>query len=373
MRRLFVEGSLRGQRIKTTVDSELARYFIERREQGRSKDVEFERIIEDSLLELRSHSLDRQRLATIAQRTSPDLATLCLVEQLMADGANAELQSIFEDELVKADSELGAGHYRLHLHAVRTQVLFVPGWVYQSKPETGADFAGPRKLLTELGLENRLVEIAEAGTIEGNAVQIGEAIEVESRGEKDIILVSASSGGPSTALALANIQPSLGSTRVKAWVNVGGLLRGSFVADHALRWPRSWLSRLILFLNGWSVESVRSMGTKRSQERFMTVQLPGDLQVVNYLGAPLSGDITKQARGGFRCQRHLGPNDGMTLLADALIEKARTVVCLGLDHYHDSEQRDNRTIALTQAVLRMIAGDLTAPDASGGTGDRQAR
>jgi hypothetical protein len=37
-------------------------------------------------------------------------------------------------------------------------VLVVPGWVYKSHPETGADFSKPREVLAQLGLDVHLIE-----------------------------------------------------------------------------------------------------------------------------------------------------------------------------------------------------------------------
>jgi len=49
--------------------------------------------------------------------------------------------------------------------------------------------------------------------------------------------------------------------------------------------------------------------------------------------------------------RRLGPNDGLTLLADELTEQGLVVTEVGLDHYFRAPDIDLRTVALTYAVL----------------------
>jgi hypothetical protein len=41
--------------------------------------------------------------------------------------------------------------------------------------------------------------------------------------------------------------------------------------------------------------------------------------MLQYVGAPLTGHIGEETRSRYRILRRLGPNDGLTLLADELI------------------------------------------------------
>jgi hypothetical protein len=57
---------------------------------------------------------------------------------------------------------------------------------------------------------------------------------------KKIILVSASSGGPTVALALND--PTIAhNPQLVGWLNICGVLRGTPVIDTFLPWPKSLL------------------------------------------------------------------------------------------------------------------------------------
>jgi len=142
--------------------------------------------------------------------------------------------------------------------------------------------------------------------------------------------------------------------KVKAWVNIGGILRGSFIADSAVRWPKQWLVKIYLFFKGWDFDSVESMTTKRSHERLKRVHLPSDILYLNYVGIPLSGHITKRAKGRYADLRTLGPNDGLTLITDEIIPNSVTIAELGLDHYYLDPEIDLKTVALAQLVINHL-------------------
>jgi hypothetical protein len=85
--------------------------------------------------------------------------------------------------------------------------------------------------------------------------------------------------------------------------------------------------------------------------------------VVNYLGVPFSGDITRGGRFGYRRILPQGPNDGLTLLPDAIVPGGETLVKLGLDHYYLDPRIDQKTAALARLLLRELGDEapITAP------------
>jgi hypothetical protein len=351
--RIPAKGNLAGQVIDTTVDSELAKYYLEDYLQDCRCNPKLDLIIGQIETD-DSHSIpDREYLKDITRRFSPDFATLYLAKRLLENKANTHLNRMFHQELSSARAGMSTGEFRFHPNSRNYVLLFVPGWVYKSKPESGADLAKPRRVITERGLENRLIQIAETGTIEENADYIAKEIVQFSQLNKKIILVSASTGGPSACLALCNLLKAYHLKKVKAWVNIGGLLQGSFHADAATRWPRCWYTKVVLFLSGWNYDSVESMTTKRSRERIRQIDLQKEIFCVNYVGIPLSGNITDRGRNGYLDSCAEGPNDGMTLITDALMPNGVTIPMVGVDHYFDVEM-DLKTVALAQTVMNYL-------------------
>src|SRR5258708_11025788 len=157
-------------------------------------------------------------LKYLTRQYSPDIATIYLATKIVADKANSALYSVFNEELSRAREGLATSEYSFHSNCRSYIILFVPGWVYKSEPESGADFARPRGTITKYQLENALVEIPETGTIEENAHFIASEIVRVSQLDKKVVLVSASSGGASTALALGKLLEPCQLRAVKGWV-----------------------------------------------------------------------------------------------------------------------------------------------------------
>jgi len=81
------------------------------------------------------------------------------------------------------------------------------------------------------------------------------------------------------------------------------------------------------------------------------LRLPRGLLVVNYIGAPRAAEVSARGQDDYAALVAWGPNDGLTLLADALVPQGITVVEPGLDHFFAAPDLDRRIAALAQAVM----------------------
>lgn len=345
-----VDTRLHGLPLRTTVDSELAQYCLTDYLQGRRTRPDYD-VRLDAARQRLAAAVTHDALLEIAQAASPDTATAFFADALLADARNHALRLRFEQELAAAqrgDAPLPA--------ALRQDVLIllVPGWLYITQPETGADFARARRVLDAQGLEHHLVRTQESGTIEDNARIIADEIVRLSGQYRALLLVSASKAGPEVGEALSLLEREQRSHAARTWVNIGGILQGSPLADWAARWPQRAAVGLLAPFKGWTLASVDSMRTVPSRARFERWRLPPRLRVVNYLGVPFSGDITRGGRFGYRRILPQGPNDGLTLLLDAVAPGSETLVQLGLDHYYLDPRIDQKTAALARLLLREL-------------------
>jgi hypothetical protein len=364
--RIPAQGRIAGQWVATTVDDPVARYYLEREQPGSERDARLERRLATAFPSPPDGVPSRSELARLSRELSPDLATMVLVERLGAVPANAALQGRFERHLrrvraLAADgsAELAACAAALHLPSV----WFVPGWFYRSNPETGADFHRQRALFERLGIEHRLVPLVENGTIETNAAIIAAELRALEPGRDRVMLVSASKGGPEVAHALGHLLDPAETRPVEAWINVGGPLRGSPLADWATSWPIAWLAPLYFAYveERDPGDSVASLTTERSAARFAREDIPEHVMVINFLGAPLSGHISASSEFGYGRMRALGPNDGLTPLIDVLAHGGRTIVEVGLDHYYRDPELDLKTVALALTVASELGRELPGP------------
>ena len=344
--RIPATGVIAGQRVATTVDAPIARDYLERYLRGDRSDATLVAAVEGSAREGAADPHDREALGRLARRYSTDLATLHFVARLYDHPDNRRVQDAFHRrvrELTRGNRAIAPNRAYL--------VAFVPGYAYRRDPTTGADFARQRAVLEAAGFRTLLIETEELAGVERNAALVAERLARLAEGEERIIIVSASKGGPETALALGEGLSVDAARRVKAWISVGGLLRGSPYADRYLGWPRRWLAALALTWEGLPTSLVRDMSTAERAPALARLRLPAHLVTLQYVGAPLSGQVPPWSQGRYCVLRAHGPNDGLTLLADELLAGGLVVTDLGLDHYYQDPAIDLKTLALLAAVL----------------------
>jgi hypothetical protein len=108
---------------------------------------------------------------------------------------NRDLQARFEANVAQLRSRLKSGHADSIPGSAGCRVLLVPGWDHRANGKaTGSDFAQPRKLLTRVGMDNRLIEIDPVGSVERNAKDVAEAVARAQDSGKSLILAGNSLG-----------------------------------------------------------------------------------------------------------------------------------------------------------------------------------
>lgn len=340
--RYAARGAFHGLRYDSAADAESARCLVA----GDCAPALRARI-EAAAAGLAPGTPDREGLRRIAEEFSLDTATLVFVERVLADPENRRLQDAYLRELaaVKAGEPL--------LEAPRPPALCAPGWFYKTNPENGGDFRAVRERFEALGVPAPLIAFDENGAIEANAAAVADAVR---RGpEEGYVLISASKSGPEAAYALGALLGPEEARKVRAWVNVVGVIGGSPLADHALAPPKSWLVAFDAWKNDFDLAGLRGMTTEASLGRLARMRFPPDLLILNYLGAPLSGDISDRGREGYEELAPYGPNDGLVVLADALAPGGATILESGVDHYVATPDVADRALALYRVVTAEAA------------------
>ena len=348
-----VHAAIAGIDVNTTVDSALASQLLN--DHGRQVP---DSIAADLRKRLSCRSLDdlpdTQSLRQISADYSTDTATALLIQCLASIPQIQQSQQLFLAELALQRNSDPQQAAFLATKADEYLVLIVPGWGYRSNAaETGSDLARPREIITMLGFENHLVEIEDTGSVESGAKMLVGALEHYLQGGKKIILVSASSGGPMVALAM-NHAAIANNPRLVGWLNICGVLHGTPVIDTFLPWPRSWLLRTVAFYEGWKFADLLSLSRMQSKPRYAGFVPPAQLTIVNYIGIPFSGQVSDLGREFYGILKTQGPNDGLTLIPDALAP-GYTIMAVGMDHFVNNDPEINiKTAALVPVVLKLI-------------------
>jgi hypothetical protein len=298
---------------------------------------------------------DRETLQRIAERNSHDIATLVFAHQVLGQEQNRRMQSLYLKNLAwirSAPERAGRGIART---AAGYTFVFAPAWLYRSHPWNGADFRRPRQLLAANGIDTRLLDLPEDGVVEESAARIAAALREPGTPGRKRIIVSTSKSGAEVALALGGLLEPEELSDVVAWINIGGVIQGTPLADVGLTSWRGSIARAWFGLQGWNWAAVESLATPVRRARFAGLRFPERLLVVNVIGAPLSGDMTLYSRPGHALLYRFGPNDGATLLADQIVPGSLTVLQPGVDHYFDLPDTDLRALALVKSVLDLVA------------------
>jgi len=296
---------------------------------------------------------DQALLKKLADKTSMDFAALVFARTLAAEPRSRAVQAAF-DRFLREGSERSADALR-RPRAFPYTLLFAPSWLYKSHPENGSDFANQRRILEALGVRNHLIESGESDSVEDNAAVIVRAIRETGCEDGPIVVVSASKSGAEAALALSGLTSDEAAC-VAAWINIAGALRGTPLADSALRVPVRWLARGIFFLSGWSWDALESLETERRRHRLETLRLPETITVLNVVAVPVSGSVGYQVYPGYQVLRSRGPNDGVVLLADTVWPGGVNVVALGADHLFARWREDAYILAMLRALDIAIRG-----------------
>ncbi|MEN8130995.1 MAG: hypothetical protein ABFS45_12535 [Pseudomonadota bacterium] len=332
----------------------MAKYYLEHFSQGDKTNPKFDILINEIHQTHYRQVSKRETLKFISDNFSVDFAAILFADYLLKHESNKRFQSHFDDVLSKIKYQLKSENLYYCADYSNYFFLFVPGWFYKSDPWTGAALARQRRIVNQLGIDHSLVEIDENATIEENAKVVAESIIQYGQAAKKTILVSVSKASAEVALAIGQLLDSEQTRGIAAWINIGGLLRGTPVADSAMRWPKRWLAKTYFLFKGWDFASVVSMTTQRSRVRWEQLKIPRHMLTINYIGIPLSGDVTVLARDRYMKMRKHGPNDGLTLIADAIAPNSVTLAQMGLDHFFLDPEIDIKAMALIRTLIHYL-------------------
>jgi hypothetical protein len=165
---------------------------------------------------------------------------------------------------------------------------------------------------------------------------------------ENIIVISVSKGGLETAIALERLAAAQKHSSIKAWINVGGTLKGTPVADVWSRpLKRFWMSCGLFFI-GQKVELkalLNDLSYKRCKEKYGAIKIPSEIMTVNLIGAPLRQGEETIIRV---------PNDGFSPLPDAITKDGLVVVEMESDHFLKNMNLNSRMVVLLRYIVNHL-------------------
>jgi hypothetical protein len=278
-----------------------------------------------------------------------DQATDRLAERIEAAPRNRALRRAVEARLEALGPD--SAERLARLMAERKIVpLRVPGLLYASHPQSGADLSA---VSDWLGAPVAMVATDEVGTTAENAAIIARALRDTARDGARVALFSASKGSADVATALAS-HPEM-RPRIAIWTDLVGLLDGTPLLDAgspARAASADWLPEATADSMSQAVRGRGSLAPEDVRGIF----------VLHVAAFPHVEDVSDEAREAFQLLRGRGPNDGYRMLDDYLGAPGRVLVVRGVDHYLQSSVLPARVAAAMFVALRELA---SAPGAGG--------
>ena len=217
--------------------------------------------------------------------------------------------------------------------ATSVEVVIVPGAFYREAPESGADGHLIRGTAESLGFTTVLVPLLSFGRIHANANLLADWLRRDNG--RDRILVTHSKSALEVRAVLARPDAPELLRRVVAWVDLAGLFHGtplvSWQRSRPIRWP---LTRLLMWWKGYAVAALDDVNRTACPPWPEALARACHLKVVHVVGLPLRRHLALPLTR--RCHRRmgpLGPNDGASLLGDALNLPGLVYPVWGADHY----------------------------------------
>ena len=255
----------------------------------------------------------------------------------------------FERDPESANRALRAEIERAGLAVVR-----VPGLLYETYPETGADLAGVDRWL---GGGTAFVATPERATVEEGAAHLARALREELPADRRALLVSASKGSADVRAALEG-EPDL-AVRSAAWIDLVGVLEGTPLSDPGMPSRGAVLELL-------PEATADSLSRRVQRERVASAHFPSATRAYHVAAFPRVAEVGQRARAAFAVLRLLGPNDGYVLLDAYARAPGPVLVVRGADHYLRLEGVLPRLSALLRVALEDAAGDAPVGEPAGG-------
>lgn len=231
---------------------------------------------------------------------------------------------------------------------IKGKVLVVPAGLYEELPEYAGDGSLVLAIAKKFGLNTLKIPVLSKGKISDNVNIIKECIEKE----KEPLYIFSFSKGSSDFRVFLESYPEL-SKKVQLWVSICGIHRGlhlveRFVSNSKLK---TFFSKSLLNVVGIPIEFVSdfSLGS-----RFLSLPfaLPKQIPTVSVVGFPIESHLKGTIRLRYQYLSQFGPNDGFTLLKDAMIPGSKIIPVWGADHYFRTPKVSNILHQLFHALQK---------------------
>ena len=279
-------------------------------------------------------------LAELTHSFDIDLATMVFYEAVRSAEGNKDFVDAVEQQSVGQTTDRPI------------TLLILPALFYEEHPEVGGDGAHIARVAEACGIDARIVPTMSRGGIDDDLPIIIQALQDLADGE--IWMMTLSKGAAELCCLLREHRDEIPLERITTWFNAGGLPRGGHLNDVMLSSRlRRVRTRALCKVIRMDYKAFCDFSTANPRLQ-QPLQMPDHVRVINIIGSPLSSHVEKSMQTRFRMLKHMGPNDGMVLLARALWLPGYVYPVLGADHFFRGSQ-------ISSILYRLFAEAFKAP------------
>ncbi len=232
-------------------------------------------------------------------------------------------------------------------------LAMVPAMYYDSNASVGGDGRDIRNMASRLGIPNELVVVNPDGSVDQNGEFLCAWLDSRKNNGRKYIFASISKAALDIKRAIQMCGADGSFDNVRGWLNVGGVNRGSLLVNEMDGyWVYRWRARYFFWREDYTYESFLSVRVDPELPHYAHVRLPPRMKTVNVIATPTAQHLTLRAEEAYKILSKQGPNDGLTLLADAYMPGAINVSLWGNDHYFAVPEQ--REVLLAGGMIEMM-------------------
>jgi hypothetical protein len=268
-------------------------------------------------------SLTHDALANLSRRRGGvDFATTLLYERVRESPRHGP----FIREIDSIEPDLAAPP------RVDVKLLVAPAAFWKQYPQYGGDGCLVRQIAEAFGMETRVAPVPSTASVSRAADVLVDELSREP--DRGVILASLSKGGADVRIALER-RPEL-ARKLWAWLQIAGVVHGTPVVNDLLTspWWRRGIVSGYLACTRADPQFVRELAWGDAATLLRgRATAPAGVMVINVVGFPLACHLAGNSRKRHQRMAPLGPNDGSTLLRDAIVDGGFVYPVWGADHY----------------------------------------
>ena len=288
-------------------------------------EVKLAQVVQEEVSRLAGALPGVDELRAAASERGLDFATMLLYRAVHAAPEHKDFIESLEAEPVIADRP-----------KADTKIIIIPALFHGHYPEAGADAALAAQIARNCGFDVERLPVRSVGTVTENAAIINDCLEKETH--ENLWVFSVSKGSADFRVFLRNFPAAAAIRRIRGWINVCGLANGCPIADHNIATPwRALKYRAVCRMFDVSFELMRELSTGHRYWR-EPAEVPTHIRKLSFMAIPLPSHVQKSVMGRYDALSRLGPNDGMILCRQSILDGGAVYPVWGCDHFFRGPQ-----------------------------------